>query len=176
MTECVLAVGAVGGVAAVFVKQAFSYDDQAVLVLLENALSSSMNFPSRKEVPAGKSSAGRHAGSPPLGQGRAGGNPPCVSSHDLDNRNEVMLPHGLMIKSGFLDDRTEVLDHAPVSQAMIRGDQVVVDRLGNPDHSQCIILLLGKLRNLVSGILRIIPAGVEEIADVVSFENLMIRS
>ena len=54
---------------------------------------------------------------------------------------------------------------------MIRGDQVVVDRLGNPDHPQCVILLLSKLRNLVSGILRIIPAGIKEIADVVSFEN-----
>ena len=71
---------------------------------------------------------------PPLGQGRAGGNPPCVSSHDFDNRNEIMLPHGLVIKGGFLHNRTKVLDHAAVPRAMIRCDQVVVDRLGNPDH------------------------------------------
>ena len=98
--------------------------------------------------------------------------PAGAAAHDLDDRDQVTLAHGLVVAGDFPDRGREVLDHAAVARAVVGGRKVVVDRLRDADHAQLVALLLGQLRDLVRGVLGIVAANIEEVADVVGLEDL----
>ena len=75
-----------------------------------------------------------------------------------------------MVKCSLFDHGTNVLNNTSVSRAVISHDQIVVDGLGNTYDSQSVIFFLGKLRNLVGGILRIISASIEKITYIMSLK------
>ena len=50
--------------------------------------------------------------------------------------------------------------------------QVVVNRLGNPGGDQIESAIVRQLAHLLGGILRVVAADVEEIADIMRFENV----
>src|SRR5690606_6220930 len=106
-----------------------------------------------------------------LGEGGTGGNPAGGTAHDLDDRNEIALAHGLGVAGDFTHGGGEILDHAAVAGAVVGGGQVVVDRLRHADDAELVALFLGELGNLVGGILRVVAADVEEVADVVRLED-----
>ena len=83
-----------------------------------------------------------------------------------------MLTHGGVVAGDFPNRRGNVLDDRAVARAVVGDHQIVVDRLWHPDDPQLVALLLGELGDLVGGILRVVSARVEEIANVVGLEYL----
>ena len=107
-----------------------------------------------------------------LGEGGTGGDPACAAAHDFDNLYEVVLAHAGIVSSDLLNGASDVFDDRAVAGSVICCDEVVIDRLWNTNHTQCIATLLGQLGNLVRGVLGIIATGIKEVADIVCLEYL----
>ena len=107
-----------------------------------------------------------------LGQRGTRGDPAGVAAHDLEDRDEIVLAHGLVVAGQLAHGCADVFDHAPVARAVVGDRQVVVHGLRNADDTQFVALRLGELGNLVRSVLGIVAAAVEEVADVVRLEHL----
>src|SRR5439155_560510 len=108
-----------------------------------------------------------------LRQHGAGGDPPCPAAHDLDDATgAVVRDHAADVRGDFHHGRRIVFDDRAVAGAMVGVWQVVVDGFGNADHAHFKAAFDGLVVNLVRGILRIVAAGVKEVADIVRLKNL----
>ena len=107
-----------------------------------------------------------------LGEGGAGGDPAGGAAHHFDDGNEVALAHRLVVAGDFLDGGGDVFDRAGVAGRVVGDGEVVIDRLRHADDAELVALLLGELGNLVCGVLRVVAADVEKVADVVRLEDL----
>ncbi len=83
-----------------------------------------------------------------------------------------MLAHGVVVAGDLADGGRDVFDDGAVAGAVVGDGQVVVDGLGNADDAEGVALFLGELGDLVGGVLGIVAAGVEKVADVVGLEDL----
>src|SRR5436309_12696195 len=108
-----------------------------------------------------------------LRQHGAGGDPPCPTAHDLDDATgAVVRGHAADARGDFHHGRRIVFDDRAVAGAMVGVWQVVVDGFGNADHAHFKAAFDGLVVNLVRGILRVVAAGVKEVADSVRLKNL----
>ena len=105
------------------------------------------------------------------GKRRRGRQPAGVASHDLDDAD-----HAGIIDARVLIDlhaaRCNILGGGGIAGAVVGAEQVVVDRLGHAHDPALVSGLLHELGNLVAGVHRVVPAVIEEITNVMLFENL----
>ena len=136
------------------------------MTLARNLSSSKTDFGQEDDV-------GRIGGVAALGQDGAGGDPAGGAAHDLDDAaGAVVGGHAGDVDADFHDGGGVVLDDGAVAGAVVGVRQIVVDGLGHADDAQVVAALDGLLVDLVRGVLRIVAADVEEIADVVGLEHL----
>ena len=156
-----------------FVLHTLAADDDAVLVLgdhflhpIEESGFIQRNFRQHDDV--------RWVGGIALlGQDGSGSDPAGGPAHDFDDAaGAVIGGHGTDIEADFHHGGRVVLDHRAVSRAVVGGRQVVVDGLGHTHHAHVITALHRLQMDFVSGILGIVAARVEKIADVVGGEDL----
>jgi hypothetical protein len=107
-----------------------------------------------------------------LRESGAGGDPPSTAAHDLDDGDEIVLAHGLVIGGDFADGGGDVFDRARIAGAVVGDGEIVVDRLRHADHAKFVALGLSELRDLVGGVLGVVASNIEEITDVVGLEDL----
>ena len=106
-----------------------------------------------------------------IGKRGGGSQPAGVSAHALDNGNHALVVN-VAVAGDFHDRGGDVLRCGGKAGAVIGAEQVVVDGLGNAEHAALVADLLHVAVDLVAGIHRVVAAVIEEIADVVFFENL----
>ena len=87
--------------------------------------------------------------------------------NDVDRAGAVNA--GILIK--FHAGCCDIFCRAAVAGAVIRSEQVVVDRLGNSDNSAIIADTAHVAAYLIAGVHRIVAAVIEEVANVILFEN-----
>ncbi len=108
-----------------------------------------------------------------LGQHGAGGEPAGGAAHDLDDAaGAVIGGHAGDVLRGLHHRRGVVLDRAAVARRVVGVWQVVVDCFRHADAAQRVAAFLGLEMHLVVGVLRVVAAGVKEIANVVRLEDL----
>ena len=108
-----------------------------------------------------------------LGQHRTGGNPAGRAAHHFDDAaGSVVGGHAANIRAHFHHSGGVVLDHAAVARGMVGVREIVVDRLGDADGTDVVPAFGGFLVHLVGGVLTIVTAGIEKVADVVRLDHL----
>ena len=109
----------------------------------------------------------------PLGQDGAGGDPARRAAHHLDDAaGAVVGGHAADVQADLHDGGGVVLDDRAVARAVVGVGQVVVNGLGHADDAHVVAALDGFLVDLVGGVLGVVAADVEEVADVVGLEHL----
>ena len=110
------------------------------------------------------------AGSIHCGQNGTGGKPSGVTAHDLHDGY-----HRGIVNAGILVDLhaggRDILCRTGKTGAVVSAVQIVVDRFGNTHHAALIADGFHVTADLVAGIHRVVAAIIEEIADVILFEN-----
>ena len=87
--------------------------------------------------------------------------------NDVDRAGAVNA--GILIKLHAA--RGDILRGAGVAGAVVGAEEVVVDRLGNADNSAIIADTAHVAAYLIAGVHRIVAAVIEEVANVILFEN-----
>ena len=104
--------------------------------------------------------------------GKSGGacKPSCVASHNLDYNNGVAVIN-VNVLDNFRNGKGDIFCGRTETGAMVRSYKVIVDGFRNADDAAFIILGRHIFGNLVAGIHAIVAAVIEEIADIVFFED-----
>ena len=105
-------------------------------------------------------------------EGCSGCDPASVAAHDLEDVNDVVLTHGLGVAREFANSGGNVFDDGAVSRSVIGADEIVIDGLWNPDTAHFPACGAGVLGDFVGGVLAIVSADVEEVADIVCFADV----
>src|SRR5690606_27122612 len=144
---------------AVRIDQTFSDNDQAVLLAGERALDVLENFLRGERNFGQTNNMGRIVWMIlPFSQSGARSDPPGTAAHYFKNGNEVARSEAGIVASHLAHGRGDVFDHTSVTRAMVRDDEVVIDRLRNTDHAQIVVPLVGQFGYFVGRILGIIAA------------------
>ena len=99
--------------------------------------------------------------------------PAGVTAHDLEHEHlRGRLCHGADVEACLTSGDGDVLGHRPESRAVVGHRQVVVDGLGDVDGLDGRPDALRELRDFEAGVGGVATAVVEEVADVVSLEDL----
>ena len=97
--------------------------------------------------------------------------PAGMASHDLNDRD-----HAVVVHAGILADlhagRRNILCRAAEAGAVVRTEKVVVDRLGHAHDAAFITDGFHVAADFVAGVHGIVTAVIEEITDVILFEDL----
>ena len=94
-----------------------------------------------------------------------------MTAHDLDDADHAGIVHtGVLIDLHAAGG--DILGGRSEAGAVVRAEKVVVDGLGHAHHAALIADLLHIFGDLVAGIHGVVAAIVEEIADIVLFEDL----
>ena len=105
------------------------------------------------------------------GKSGGSGKPACISAHDLDDSNRV---HSINVDVAYdlADGGSDELGCTAESGSMVGSHKVVVNSLGNTYYAKLVVVGCRISRKLENGIHRIIAADIEEISDIVLFEDL----
>ncbi len=107
------------------------------------------------------------------GKAARGGNPAGVSAHDFQDEDLCRgLGHRQHIQGRLLRRNGDVLGDGAEAGAVVGDGQVIVDGLRDAEAGHGKAHALADLRHLVRGVHRVVAAVVEEVADVVGFEDL----
>ena len=157
---------------AVGVLQAFAHHDDTVfqrvnglLYAVQKSLFIQGNFGQQDNM--------RRIGRLALGQDGAGSNPTgCAPHHLNDAAGAIIGGHAANIAADFHHGGGVVANDTAVAGAMVGVRQVVVDGLGHADDPQFIAAPLCLLVHLVGRVLRIVPASVKKITNVVRLKHI----
>jgi hypothetical protein len=109
----------------------------------------------------------------PFGHDGARRNPARRPTHNLDDTARAVVGrHAPHVEADLHHGRRIIFDDRPIAGTTVRVRQVVVDGLGHADDTHIPIPPEGFEMNFVRGVLRIVAANVEEVADIVRLENL----
>ena len=104
-------------------------------------------------------------------QSSAGSEPAGVTAHNLDDHD-----HAVVINAGILVDLHagggNILRRTAEAGAVVRSEKIIVDGFGDTHHTALIAHRCHIAADLVAGIHGIVSAVIEEIADVILFEDL----
>ncbi len=161
-----------GDIVAIRIDEAFADDDQTVFLALEGALHVGNELLMGEGNLGEEDDVGRIVRMvPAFGEGGARGDPTRVAAHDFENGDEIALAHGLVVAAHLTDRGGDVFDHGTVTRAVVGDGQVVIDGLGDTDDAELVALFLREFGDLVGGVLGVVATGVEEVANVLRFED-----
>ena len=161
-----------GHVVAIGINEPFAHHNEAVFFTLQGALHVGDEFLVREGHLRKQNDVGRIVRKvPAFSEGGSGGDPASVAAHDFEDGHKIALAHGLVVAAHLADGGGHVFDHGTVAGAVVGDGKVVIDGLGDTDDAEIVALFLGKLGDLVGGVLGIVAASVEKVADILRFED-----
>ena len=112
-----------------------------------------------------------------VGQPGRGRDEADLAAHRLDDQHRIGRRRAGVLLVGLANVVSVIARDRSVAWRMVeQGElgvaQVVVDRLGNAGGDQVESAIVGQLAHLVGGVLRVVAADVEEVADVVGLEDV----
>src|SRR5208282_2471145 len=106
-----------------------------------------------------------------FGKNSGGGDPARAASHDLDDATGTVISgHAADVGGDFHDGAGVVLGNGAKAGAMISVRQIVINCFGDADDAHFMAAAEGFLMKFIGGVLRIVAADIEEIANVVGLK------